>query len=124
MPAETLDRFWVHDNDDLSDYITAFTRDRGDDRSVDGDVRRYASGRLRVIVREGVARGISAQLVNLTDTQVGWLEDRLGDIVMVRDHEGRKMFAAFLSMAVADVRDRSGHDVTVQFRQVTRAEEV
>jgi hypothetical protein len=124
MPAATLTQFWVHDNDDLSDYIVAYSRDRGDERGVGGEVRQYAAGRFRTVTREGVSRSIAAQLVNLTDTQVGWLEDRLGQVVMVRDHEGRKMFGSFFAMTVVDQRDRSGHDVTVQVRQITRAEEV
>lgn len=124
MAAVTLDRLWIHDGDDLSTYLRFYTTDRDDRRSVPGEVRRYASGRLRTVVRTGTSQTLPVTLRLVTDPELAVLESWLGRVVLVRDHRGRFMFASYFDMAVDDYEDRSGYDVKVTFGQVTRSVEV
>jgi len=119
MASVTLDRLWLHDSANFGTYFRFYTTGRSDERSVVGDVRRYASGRLRTVVRTGQANTFPVTLVQVTDVEFAQLEAWLGKVLMVRDHRGRLFFGSYFSLEVDDYPDRSGYDVSVTLAQVT-----
>lgn len=124
MATVTLDRVFLNLADDPSTYLSAFSSDRTEVRSVPGEVRRMANGRLRTVSRAGSATSLSATLRNLTAAQVTLLRSWAGQTVLFRDVWGRKMYGAFFAVEVTDYRDRSGQDVKVTFSEVTFSEVV
>lgn len=123
MASVPLDRFFIHLRSDLANHLKFFTTGRGDERGVPGEVRRYANGRLRVIVRAGEAQTLAATLVQVTDAELDLLESWLGRQVMVRDHRGRRMYAVFFQMQVTD-HTTGDYDVAVSFTEYTDTDAV
>lgn len=69
---------------------------------IPGTVVRGAGGRVRVLRRAGVAREWSLVLPMLTQQQVRWLEDRAGQLVVVRHRRGHKLFGTYLSIDISE----------------------
>lgn len=119
MATVTLDRLWLHTASDLSTYRRFFTSGRSDDRSITGDVRTYANGRLRIVSRVGAKQQLGVTLEQVTDADLVTLESWRGVLLYLRDHRGRTLFGTYFSMKVDDYLDRSGYAVSVTFQQVT-----
>lgn len=89
-----------------------------------GEVRRYASGRLRSVRQAGRTRAISATLPACDLDQVRWLERYQGETVCVRDDRGRKLFAVYYALPVDEHFYNDGADITLTLSEVTRVEGV
>lgn len=124
MASVVLDRAWLSLASDPSVTVSFFTSDREDSRASQGEVRRYANGRLRVVARAGSAQTLQVTARNLTAAQVSQIDAWRGRVVLFRDVWGRKLYGAFFTMAVADYTDRSGQDVSFALSQVTFSEAV
>jgi hypothetical protein len=114
-----LNELWIHDAADLSNYRTLYTSDRSDDTAQSGEVRAYASGRLRVVTRNVQTRTFARTLRRVVPDDLAQLEAWLGVEVMVRDHMSRLDYAVFFNLGVSDWKDRTAFDVAVTFQMVT-----
>lgn len=119
MAGITLDRLYLHRADDLATYLAFYTSGRGDQRSLDGEVRAYANGRNRIITRAGTARSLPVTVRQATDADLDTLEEWRGELLMLRDHRGRLVYGTYFTLAVADYKDRSGYDVSLEFVEST-----
>lgn len=125
MAGVTLGTLWLNDAADLSDGIafplmsklTVVT-------AQPGEVRTMANGRLRMVSRAGRSRTWQADLPNLDRTAVDWLEDHLGELVLVRDDRGRKMFGTYLTLPDDAHRYDAESDVQITLLEVTHSEAV
>ena len=126
MTAITLATVWMNVAADPSDYrafplmsalnVTAAKR---------GEVRPMASGRTRLVLRAGSAKkGISVTLPELERTDVEWLEERVGQLLCVRDDRGRKVWATYLTHSAEENRGRSTGNVTLTLSEVSHEEVV
>lgn len=92
---------------------------------VPGRVVRGAGGRTRVIRRAGVGREWQLSFPLLTSAQVGWLEDRVGELVCVRHRRGHRMFGSFMGVDVTEVPGPDDlADVAFTVTEVTYSEAV
>jgi len=89
MASVELTRVWLHDEADLSDFVTL--KARGIEASPARDVkrRRYAGGRVRAISTQARFRTVSFEAVQVSRDTLAWLDDRLGSLLMYRDPRGR-----------------------------------
>lgn len=88
----------------------------------DGEVRRLANGRLRLVKRAGQARSASVDIEGATRTEVEWLEDHVGDLVCVRDDRGRKFFGVYMSVDADEIRANDYAGVSLALVEVTHSE--
>lgn len=126
MATVDLDDVWVHRGTDLATYVT-FVFDQADDTSErDGDVQTFLNGR-----RAGSATAAEPRTVTYTcdladrsdaETLAGWL----GDLLLVRDGVGRKLWGVVYSVPHAEIRGTSGRlvDLTFTVEEVDHDESV
>ena len=128
MAVVTLTEAWIHLASDLSQSVTADLTGEGATTTPAVEVRRYASGRLRGIVRVGAGKAFRVQL-GLADradakTLDGWVED--GEELMLRDPVGRKYWGLITDYAEDEISGTDGTFVNVSFTftRITKSEVV
>lgn len=96
MASIALDTLWLSVAADLADSQSFDTMD-GLTASMETrvEVRRYAAGRTRLVSKSGRPRQIRVSLPLLTRSQVIWLEENAGRLLLVRDPAGRKFYGTF-----------------------------
>lgn len=62
-----------------------------------GEVRRYANGHTRLVTRAGRARKARARLPLLGRSEIAWIEEHAGRMVLIRDGQGHKFYGAYFS---------------------------
>lgn len=101
-----LDKFWITNVVTLEHLGRYSAPDRPRSSSVQGEVRRYAGGRMRAVGVLGTAAQWSVTLVELTlaDTEllVTWMSQ--GVTVFARDHRGQAMYGSFFSVDIDELR--------------------
>lgn len=122
MPSVALTELWVHDSDNLADYVTSdgFLSESYR-RTARGEVRVYAGGRERLTTRAGAPQALNVSLPAVDRTTIAWLEDHKGALVMVRDPRGRLVWGAYFDL---DVDEKPGGvlpDVSFSLRSVTHS---
>jgi len=89
-----------------------------------GQIRTYAGGRLRLVTTAGVARSATITLPECSRAQINWLQSNAGNIVLVRDDRGRKIWGAFLNPKVVENQYNTNADVTLVINEITYSEAV
>jgi hypothetical protein len=91
----------------------------------DGSVRRLANGRLRAVLGATEPRTWELQFELCSRTQITWLQDRVGQLVCVRDDRGRKVYGTYFAVPVNETIARSEYgDVTITVQETTHSEAV
>lgn len=122
MASVTLDALYLHEANDNATFVTADLTGESETMSKDGQVRRYAGGRLRSITRAGSFQELDVELELAdradVDTIRGWAED--GTLLLYREPRGRKLWGVLYELNV-DERPASSDfaDASFTFRQVT-----
>lgn len=124
MASVDLDRAWLHRTDDLSVYVSAFSADWNDVETVAGEVRTYAGGRMRIVSRPRRQQTLSVTLRYVPLADIDTLRDWAGDVLMLRDKRGRKLYGTFFTSTVKDLKGVAYADVEFTFSQVTYIEAV
>ncbi len=123
MPSVVLDTVWLNAAANPSDYasfplmaaLTVTTAKAG-------EVRQYAGGRTRLVVKAGTPRTIALDLPELDRTQVTWLEGHVGQVVCVRDDRGRKIWAAYLTAGVDETQGDTTGGASITLVEVSFTE--
>jgi hypothetical protein len=125
MATVSLDRLWLHDANNPTTFITCFTNGRAHDVDVDGQVRRYANGRLRAVSRAGRRQKLQTTARYVTNSELAQLEAWLGETLLCwRDVYGVLLFGSIFALNPVPYKDRTGWDVTFTFQEVTHSIEV
>lgn len=102
-----------------------------DDITQSGEFRAYGNGNVRLILGSNVTRTQTLALRAIKPSQLAVLEALVGRTVCYRDHYGRKIFGAFLSISVQALAhsgkaadDTLLYDVGMVVQSVTYSEEV
>jgi len=91
----------------------------------DGSVRRLANGRLRAVLGASQPRTWELQFELCSRTQIAWLQDRVGQLVCVRDDRGRKVYGTYFSVPVTENVMRAEYgDATITLTETTHDEGV
>jgi hypothetical protein len=107
VASVVLNTVWLNDALNPSDYASfPLMAALNVTTSQSGEVRQYAGGRTRLVLKAGTPRNISLDLPELDRAQVAWLESHVGKLVLVRDDRGRKIWAAYIT---AGIDEAQGH---------------
>lgn len=111
-----------YDASDAQDFLTMNSLKATTETSV--EVRRYANGRTRLVTRAGQPQSMQVSLPLLTRTQVRWLTERAGKVLLVRDPTGRRFYGVFSTPTFDErVWDETA-DTALTFLEVTLADVV
>lgn len=125
MASITLSELWLHNGADLADYVTSQGfASQSSDRSARGEVRTYAGGRQRIIRRAGTPDRITVTLPSVSRAVVTWLEDHAGQLCLLRDPRGRKIWGTFWTVSVSEKAGSALPDVSLELQSVTHSEAV
>lgn len=126
MASVTLEDAWFHLASDLSDSIRMDLTGESDDTARPVDVRRYAGGRVRAIVRPAAKKQLSLTFELADRADYDQLLAWAGETVMYRDTRGRKVFGVYGVVSGVELPG-VGDDVlnvTLSFSEVSVSEEV
>lgn len=117
-----LNRLWLNSFDDPSDFMSFRIHSFTPSELVDGDVRKNAGGRLRLVLGAADSRSHTVEIRRPTEEQWQWLRDHKGALVILRDPDGSKYVATYLDLS----RERpvEGADMTLNLTEVTASEVV
>lgn len=87
-----------------------------------GEVRRYANGQTRLVSRPGRARRARARLPHLGRTEIQWIEQHAGRMVLVRSGQGHKFFGAYFSPDFDEVGYTPEASTELTFSELTYSE--
>ncbi|HBJ72820.1 MAG TPA: hypothetical protein DDY88_03725 [Actinobacteria bacterium] len=108
MASVTLLTVWINLASDLSDYRSfSMLSSLRVVKDKPGSVNTYASGRRRLVLKAGGGYSIDLTLPQLTRDEIDWLDLHVGDLVLVRDDRGRKIWCTYLSLPI----DEDGSDI-------------
>lgn len=102
--------------------VHAYSSDRGRETSVDGEVRKFAGGRLRAISSEGQRGTFAFKLRDVTNDQIEILKSWYGKLVCVRDHRGRRYFGVYFAAPETERKTTTLWDVSINLQEVTYEE--
>jgi hypothetical protein len=102
--------------------VHAYSSDRGRGTSVDGEVRKFAGGRLRGISSEGQRGQFTFKLRDVTNDDIETLKSWYGRPVIVRDHRGRRYFGLYFSVDENERKAIDLWDVTLTVQEITYVE--
>lgn len=127
MASVTLDDMWLHDATDYSSYIRIpLNRMATIEGDVQGEVRRYAGGRLRFIRRPGDKDNLTVSLTMVPQATVTAIKNWSGKLLMFRDPKGRKLFGQYSTVNMSEEPGPRElvRNVTFSFEEITESEEV
>lgn len=106
--------------------ISAYTRDRSQGYTMQGDVRTMASGRQRSVTVKGERTTYTFTLIDVTEVVIVTLREWKGQTVQVRDNRGRLFYGHFFDVPVAEhgAHESTLSDVALTLRGVTYPEGV
>jgi hypothetical protein len=127
----TLSSAWLMDPLDPTNAIVAGTTGaigggaRANTRTLDGEFRFYV-GRVRMVVRKTKSKQMQIALRNLTKDQADHVEEVMtGQLLLLRDFYGRKVWGGFLETNRVEYIGGGGLcDVQFTFTEVTHSEAV
>ena len=118
MASVQLRKVWLHDAANPVNRHEFWSNRPADDRDYGGEVRTMANGRRRIITNAQRSQTLPITLVDVTDSQLEWLESFAGRLVMYRDPKGRLLFCTFFTLGVEEYRDFN-YEVTLTLQEVT-----
>lgn len=122
MVALALDRTYVN-LVATGALVSAYTaRGRSHTYKVDGSVQPFAGGRYRSIATEGLSGAQTFMLRDVTDAQIETLKSWAGQLVLIRDNRGRRMFGTYYEVTYADRMAEGYYDVSLALSETTYVE--
>ena len=120
MASVPLSELWVHEADNLANYVTTdgFAQEN-ESRSVPGRVQTYAGGRRRTVTRPGSATSLQTTFPVCARVTVAWLRSLAGTTVLLRDPYGRVEWGVYLSVDVSERGSGIDPDVSFTLESVT-----
>lgn len=127
MAAEVaLTTVWLNLASDLMDYQTFPFMSRLEvNTKRPGEARLNANGRTRLIRKTSNNRTFSLDLPACTRAQIDWLELHAGQLMLVRDDRGRKVWCVYFEAPAAEMSGDTDHgDVSLSLVEITYSEAV
>jgi hypothetical protein len=123
MASVTFRTLWLSPADDLAAGRSFRLHDMRPVLTIPGEYRRYANGRTRLIKRAGQLRQEEVLLKHLDQASVQQLESWAGELLLMRDPRGGRLWGSYLEVSPAP-RPIGTADVTLTFVEVTHDEAV
>jgi hypothetical protein len=126
MAVITLKTVWLNLASEMTNYqsfpymskLAPSTERAGEDRD-------YANGRIRLVLKGARKQSFQLTLPNCTRAQINWLEQHTGELMLVRDDRGRKVWGTYFKIMLDEnSTDIDLGDVDITFKQITHSEAV
>jgi len=106
--------------------VHASDPDRSHHKETDGEFRPYAGGRIRVITSARKTATFPLTMQLLSDDDVALLESWQGQVVLLRDGAGRRVYGSYLAGDCEEFYDAAGtlSNMALTFTAVTFNEAV
>ena len=125
MASVALDTVWLSLASDLTQSLQLEVSSLSDDDVVFGEVRRYAGGRDRSIVRKGRRRTFELSFDAVGNrAQIATLRGWTGLVVLLRDPFGRKAYCVFYGSPLSERIPVDMPEVSLTLSEVTVSEAV
>lgn len=125
MASVDLEHVWLHDADNLSDYIRLRSRNISTILERNIGRRAYAGGRIRAVSSPAVEQSIEWEALMVNRETLDQLEDWLGETLLYRDPWGRSVYGFLSELPSTDRLAPIGKaDVSLVFKVVTEDESV
>ena len=117
---------WLTLAADPTQSVHAAYPDRGHHKETAGEFRPYVGGRIRVITKALKTATFPLTMQLLSDSDVALLELWQGQLVLLRDGAGRRVWGSFLAGDVTELRAAEGtlSNMALVFTAVTYSEAV
>jgi len=131
LPSSVLDlsTVWLNSQLDPSDFISfPFMASLSVESAVQGEVRSYGGSRTTTLTRParlrsvqvgGLRRSVKLSLRALTREQVAWLETHIGQVVLVRDDRGRRLWATYWAAPIDEHQYNDEAESSLDLSEVT-----
>lgn len=125
MPQLTIDRVFLHDAEDLTDFIALDAADLTGADAIVGGVGRRAGGRRRATATPGRDGQLDITFDLLTRDEADRLEARAGTVQVLRDPVGRVWWGVFWTTSRREIPGTNlDCTVTIPFQRTTGSPEV
>lgn len=124
MPTITLTSVFIQNSLDLTTALQLQTSSVLETPQVAGSVRAYANGRQRVVSSSSKPRTVALTFTLVSPSDATTLASWAGQLVLVRDPFGLKMWGAFFQTPRTQQIAPNVNDVAVTFTEVTHTEAV
>lgn len=124
MATLSLTKVWVNQLTDGAAISAQSAPQRARGHDVAGEVRTYAGGRQRAISTEGERGKFVFSMVDVSLATVEALRGWITHPVQVRDHRSQRFFGVYFAVDVAETKDPSLYNVSIELRTVTTVEGV
>lgn len=124
MATVTFGTLWLNPADDLAAGRSFRIHEISAGPAVDAEPRRYAGGRIRLVVRAGTVKQThQVKLKHCDRPAIRQLEAWTGVVLLVRDPTGRRFFGTYLDLKIEE-RPIGTADVMATFTEITVDEAV
>lgn len=110
---------WLHNADQLDDFVTVRAAEVADVRSRDGQVRTYLTGRRRIVTTPRRGFTVNVTCLAVPRTTADELEARSGSRSLYRDPWGRVAYGTLFTVDVEDIPGVDRVNVTFTFVATT-----
>jgi hypothetical protein len=88
-----------------------------------GEAREYANGRIRLVRKGAQKTTFNVTLPLCTRDQIEWIEANTGELMLIRDDRGRKVWGTYFKPSIDEVsEDTDAGDVEFTFVEITHSE--
>ena len=125
MASISITDAWIGPVSALSTQIQIGAASITGGNSKSGAIMHYAGGRTRLVTRPGTVESVQVSTIPTSKTIRDALDDLVGELILIRDHRGRKVYGAMFNVRADEVKG-SSHLCKLSFAvsSVTHSEEV
>ena len=125
MASVTLTNLWLHEEANHEEYIQVANLASITERaSRDTRVAQRAGGRRQIITRKSRIYTADVELGLVSRDVAEWIDDRKGDLLMLRDPRGRVWWGTVREANVVEVSGHNLVNVSFAFLRTTHDQEV
>lgn len=117
-----LSRVWINLVDTGQGVSAYSSREKNLTRSMKGEVRQYANGRMRSVTSKGIRGSFQFTLEDMSLANINVLEGWLSQTVVLRDTRGRRFFGVIFEISVSDRRNVNYYVVNLTLNEVSYTE--
>ena len=124
MASVELHHVWLHEADDHAENSRLRARNITATPERKVERRPRAGGRVQMISTPLRQRTVSFDAIQVPRTDIDWLDDRLGELLMFRDPRGRVLFGFLADLPTDEHLWTEKADLDLTFRAITYSIEV
>ena len=124
MASVELTQVWLHEAEDHDEFVRLLARNISATPERKVERRPRAGGRVQMVSTPLRHRTVTFDAIQVPRSDIGWLDDRLGDMLMFRDPRGRVLFGFLADLPTDEHLWTKKADLGLTFRAITYSIEV